>query len=50
MVGLEARAKEIRRSFEHDHKGGLNFQPAILIQVGGVDRGEVIDADDVRES
>src|SRR5712691_6237052 len=27
---------------EHDHKGGLNFQPAVLVQVGGVDRGEVI--------
>jgi len=23
---------------EHDHKGGLNFQPAILIQVGGGER------------
>ena len=20
---------------EHDHKGGLNFQPAVLVQVGG---------------
>ncbi len=34
---------------EHDHKGGLNFQPAVLVQVGGVDRGEVIDADDERK-
>jgi len=34
---------------EHDHKGGLNFQPAVLVQVGGVDRGEVIDADDVSD-
>src|SRR6516225_264540 len=23
---------------EHDHKGGLNFQPAILIQVSGGER------------
>ena len=23
---------------EHDHKGGLNFQPAILIQVGSNER------------
>ena len=23
---------------EHDHKGGLNFQPAILIQVSGNER------------
>ena len=22
---------------EHDHKGGLNFQPAVLVQVGSVD-------------
>jgi hypothetical protein len=34
---------------EHDHKGGLNFQPAVLVQIGGVDRGEVIDADDVSD-
>ena len=20
---------------EHDHKGGLNFQPAVLVQIGG---------------
>jgi len=35
---------------EHDVRGGGAAMPAILIQVGGVDRGEVIDADDVRES
>ena len=23
---------------EHDHKGGLNFQPAVLVQIGGVDQ------------
>ena len=23
---------------EHDHKGGLNFQPAVLVQVGSVDQ------------
>ena len=23
---------------EHDHKGGLNFQPSVLVQVGSVDR------------
>jgi hypothetical protein len=34
---------------EHDHKGGLNFQPAVLVQIGGGDRGEVIDADDVSD-
>jgi hypothetical protein len=34
---------------EHDVKGGLKFQPAVLVQVGGVDRGEVIDADDVSD-
>ncbi len=34
---------------EHDHKGGLKFQPAVLVQIGGVDRGEVIDADDVSD-
>jgi hypothetical protein len=34
---------------EHDHKGGLNFQPAVLVQIGG-DRGEVIDADDVSDN
>src|SRR5262249_21479574 len=35
---------------EHDVSGGGAAMPAILIQVGGVDRGDVIDADDVRES
>src|SRR5258706_15067908 len=23
---------------EHDHKGGLNFQPAVLVQIGSVER------------
>jgi hypothetical protein len=23
---------------EHDHRGGLNFQPAVLVQIGGGDR------------
>jgi hypothetical protein len=23
---------------EHDHKGGLNFQPAVLVQIGGGER------------
>src|SRR5260370_1339950 len=23
---------------EHDHKGGLNFQPAVLVQIGGNER------------
>jgi hypothetical protein len=23
---------------EHDHKGGLKFQPAVLVQIGGGDR------------
>jgi Tfp pilus assembly protein PilF len=31
---------------EHDHKGGLNFQPAVLVQIGGGDRDDVnVEAD-----
>ena len=40
---------EIADKVEHDHKGGLNFQPAVLVQIGGNERGEVIDADDVSD-
>lgn len=33
---------------EHDHKGGLNFQPAVLVQIGGNERGDVsIEADEM---
>jgi hypothetical protein len=31
---------------EHDHRGGLNFQPAVLVQIGGGERGDVkVEAD-----
>ena len=31
---------------EHDHKGGINFQPAVLVQIGGGDRDDVnVEAD-----
>ena len=31
---------------EHDHKGGLNFQPAVLVQIGGGERDDVnVEAD-----
>ena len=32
---------------EHDHKGGLNFQPAVLVQIGGVgEPAKTIEHDD----
>ena len=32
---------------EHDHKGGLKFQPAVLVQIGGVgEPAKTIEHDD----